>query len=109
MINRTERPTNHGLVTPRADSNSWEGSIDEPNLRKLQWICKQLPIAPSVYYEAKSARTVIEDWRRHYNLDRPHSSLGYLSPFEFKKRLQEKDHPLPIQPISQPGAIPFQY
>ena len=26
------------------------------------------------------ARIVIEDWRRHYNEVRPHSSLGYMTP-----------------------------
>jgi hypothetical protein len=26
----------------------------------------------------------IEQRRRHYNAFRPHSSLGYLTPFEFK-------------------------
>ncbi|MCL2876994.1 MAG: transposase, partial [Betaproteobacteria bacterium] len=26
------------------------------------------------------ARIVIEDWRRHYNEIRPHSSLGYMTP-----------------------------
>jgi hypothetical protein len=26
------------------------------------------------------AKIVIEDWRRHYNEVRPHSSLGYLTP-----------------------------
>ena len=25
------------------------------------------------------ARVVIEDWRQHYNTERPHSRLGYLS------------------------------
>ena len=25
----------------------------------------------------------IERWRRHYNTERPHSALGYLSPMEF--------------------------
>jgi putative transposase len=29
------------------------------------------------------ARTGIENWRRHYNEDRPHSSLDYLTPKEF--------------------------
>jgi putative transposase len=28
---------------------------------------------------------MIETWRRHYNEVRPHSSLGYLTPFEFTK------------------------
>lgn len=30
------------------------------------------------------ARVRIEQWRRHYNDVRPHSSLGYLTPMEFK-------------------------
>ncbi len=29
------------------------------------------------------ARRQIETWRRHYNTDRPHSSLGYRTPLEF--------------------------
>src|SRR5207302_2690427 len=29
------------------------------------------------------ARRQIETWRRHYNADRPHSSLGYRTPEEF--------------------------
>ena len=30
------------------------------------------------------AKVGIEQWRRHYNEIRPHSSLGYLTPSEFK-------------------------
>jgi putative transposase len=30
------------------------------------------------------AKVVIEDWRIHYNDVRPHSSLGYKTPNEFK-------------------------
>ncbi|TOZ24375.1 IS3 family transposase, partial [Burkholderia pseudomallei] len=30
------------------------------------------------------AKVVIEQWRRHYNAIRPHSSLAYLTPDEFK-------------------------
>jgi len=26
---------------------------------------------------------VVESWRRHYNEERPHSSLGYRTPSEF--------------------------
>jgi len=32
------------------------------------------------------AKIVIESWRRHYNEVRPHSSLGNLTPAEFKSR-----------------------
>jgi len=31
----------------------------------------------------REARVVTEDWRQHYNIERPHSRLGYLSPEEF--------------------------
>jgi transposase InsO family protein len=30
-----------------------------------------------IFYSLKEARIVIEQWRRHYNQQRPHSSLGY--------------------------------
>lgn len=36
------------------------------------------------------AAVVIETWRRHYNEVRPHSSLGYRTPSEFKKDLERK-------------------
>jgi putative transposase len=32
---------------------------------------------------------VIEGWRRHYNEVRPHSSLGQLTPSEFKRTLSQ--------------------
>ncbi len=33
------------------------------------------------------AKVGIEQWRRHYNEVRPHSSLGYLTPIEFKSQI----------------------
>jgi putative transposase len=33
------------------------------------------------------AKMVIDNWRRHYNEVRPHSSLENLTPYEFKQRL----------------------
>ncbi|HEX8091242.1 MAG TPA: integrase core domain-containing protein, partial [Blastocatellia bacterium] len=29
------------------------------------------------------AKVVIEQWRKHYNEQRPHSSLGYKTPAQF--------------------------
>lgn len=38
------------------------------------------------------AKVGIEQWRRHYNDVRPHSSLGYLTPLEFKStRAADRD------------------
>ena len=34
------------------------------------------------------AQILIESWRQHYNAVRPHSSLGYLTPNEFKTKIR---------------------
>jgi hypothetical protein len=33
-----------------------------------------------IFYSLAEARIVVEEWRRHYNMIRPHSSLGYNPP-----------------------------
>ena len=33
-----------------------------------------------IFYTLQEARILIEDWRRQYNMIRPHSSLGYRPP-----------------------------
>jgi putative transposase len=33
-----------------------------------------------IFYTLKEAQVLIEDWRRHYNTQRPHSALGYRPP-----------------------------
>lgn len=35
------------------------------------------------FLSIRHARDVIEDWRQEYNHERPHSSLGYLTPSQF--------------------------
>ena len=35
------------------------------------------------------AKIVIENWRRHYNEVRPHSSLANLTPIQFKQQLSQ--------------------
>ncbi|MBG87687.1 MAG: hypothetical protein CMO80_12400, partial [Verrucomicrobiales bacterium] len=39
-----------------------------------------------IFGNLKEARVVIEQWRLHYNEQRPHSSLGYQTPAEFSGR-----------------------
>ena len=39
----------------------------------------------------QDARTTISSWRRDYNLNRPHSSLGGLTPLEFHKKNYGQD------------------
>jgi putative transposase len=62
----------------------WQNGADESFNGKLRDEC----LSAEWFRSRQEARAVIADWRRHYNLDRPHSSLGYLSPSEFKMRSQ---------------------
>jgi putative transposase len=39
------------------------------------------------------ATVLIEDWRIGYNTERPHSSLGYLTPIEFHRAWTERHQP----------------
>ena len=32
------------------------------------------------------ARQIIDDWRHHYDTERPHSSLNYMTPAAYAKR-----------------------
>lgn len=38
------------------------------------------------------ARQVIEEWRIDYNTERPHSSLGYLTPEEFAEQAKKREN-----------------
>jgi putative transposase len=38
-----------------------------------------------VFVSVAEARVRLEAFRQHYNQERPHSSLGYRSPVEFKR------------------------
>jgi putative transposase len=40
----------------------------------------------------EEAKVIIETWRRHYNAMRPHSSLDYQTPNEFKAALKQLTH-----------------
>ena len=37
-------------------------------------------LAVEIFYSIKEAQIIIEQWRKHYNQVRPHSSLGYRLP-----------------------------
>jgi putative transposase len=51
---------------------SFNGKLRDEHLT-LQWFRNRV-----------EAKVGIEQWRQHYNAVRPHSSLGYLTPLEFK-------------------------
>jgi putative transposase len=61
-----------GKPWQNATDESFNGKFRDEHL-SLQW-----------YRHRREAAVAIEQWRRHYNEVRPHSSLGYRTPLEFK-------------------------
>ena len=59
----------------------WQNGTDESFNGKLRDECLSL----EWFRTRREARVIIEGWRRHYNLVRPHSSLEYHTPVEFKR------------------------
>lgn len=63
-------------------SKPWQNGADESFNGKFSDECLSLE-----WFRARvEAKVVIEQWRRHYNAIRPHSSLAYLTPNKFKQR-----------------------
>jgi len=60
----------------------WQNGTNESFNGKFRDECLSL----EWFRSREEARVVIETWRRHYNLVRPHSRLKYLTPHEFKLR-----------------------
>lgn len=65
-----------------APGKPWQNGTDESFNGRLRDECLTLE-----WFRTRSeAAAVIETWRRHYNEVRPHSSLDYLTPIEFKTK-----------------------
>lgn len=62
----------------------WQNGTDESFNGKFRDECLSL----EWFRSRREAAVVIESWRQHYNAVRPHSSLGYLTPNEFKQQQQ---------------------
>src|SRR5258705_7715815 len=60
-------------ITP---GSPWgNGFIESFNAR----LCDEL-LDGEIFYTLREADIVIESWRRHYNMVRPHASIGYRAP-----------------------------
>lgn len=64
----------------------WENGHIESFHDKLRDEC----LNREVFGSLKEAQVVIEQWRQHYNDERPHSSLGYQTPREHAARCSGK-------------------
>ena len=65
----------------------WQNGSDESFNGKLRDECLSL----EWFRNRFEAKAVIETWRTHYNEDRPHSSLGYRTPMQFKRQIEEQN------------------
>jgi len=66
-----------GVKTAYIEPGSpWENGYNESFNGKLS---DEL-LNTEIFYILKEAQVLIEQWRRHYNEIRPHSSLGYRPP-----------------------------
>ena len=54
----------------------WENGYNESFNGKLRDEC----LNGEIFYSLKEAQIIIEQWRIHYNTQRPHSALGYRPP-----------------------------
>jgi len=43
-----------------------------------------------VFTSLAEAKVIVERWRRDYNTERPHSSLGYQTPNEYKTAWRDR-------------------
>ena len=66
----------------------WQNGADESFNGKFRDECLNL----EWFRSRREARVVIETWRRHYNAVRPHSSLGYRTPIEFRQQHEFNNH-----------------
>lgn len=69
-------------ITP---GSPWENPYIESFTGTLRAEC----LNPELFVNLQEARVMIEAWREEYNTDRPHSSLGYLTPAEFAEKWRE--------------------
>jgi putative transposase len=58
----------------------WQNGLNESFNGKLRDECLNL----EWFRNRAEAKIVIEQWRKHYNDKRPHSSLGYKTPAQFR-------------------------
>lgn len=65
----------------------WQNGKGESFNGKLRDEC----LAQEWFYNLREAKVVIEQWRRFYNSERPHSSLNYLTPEEYRLKYAMKE------------------
>jgi putative transposase len=80
----TSQDITTALIEP---GKPWQNGVTESFNGKFRDECLSL----EWFRSRAEAKVTIEQWRRHFNEVRPHSSLGYLTPAQFATRLKQQD------------------
>jgi putative transposase len=89
--------TDAGIETAHIDPGKpWQNGTNESFNGKFRDEC----LSVEWFRTRREAQIIIEAWRKHYNAVRPHSSLDYLTPHEFKQH-HPSIHHHPTRAISQ--------
>lgn len=91
-----ERGAETIYITP---GHPWENAYEESFHGRFRDECLNMEVFTSV----AEARVVVEDWRRHYNEERPHSSLGYRTPVEFREAWESANRNPPARGGAKAG------
>lgn len=75
----------------------WQNGADESFNGKFRDECLSL----EWFRTRVEAKVVIEQWRRHYNAIRPHSSLAYLTPTSSSSGIVQLKQPRPAEETRQ--------
>ena len=82
-----EQQTQTLYITP---GHPWENGYAESFMGKFRDEC----LNREVFLGIEHAQVLVEQWRRHYNEERPHSSLGYRTPAEVAAQASLRAAPL---------------
>ena len=86
--------TASGIRTAHIDPGKpWQNGSNESFNGKFRDEC----LAMEWFRSRREAKVIIETWRKHYNAVRPHSSLGYLTPHEFRNQQLGNPTDLPTE------------
>ena len=69
----------------------------QPDLESFNGKLRDECLSVEWFRSRAETKVVIETWRLHFKAIRPHSSLNYLTPFEFK----QQHHPIPNRAVLQ--------
>jgi putative transposase len=64
----------------------WQNGVNESFNGRFRDEC----LNPEMFLSRREAIVIIEDWRRRYNEERPHSALGYMTPQEARLAYLDK-------------------